>query len=992
MPSPSTQPSKIPVLTRSRSKQTTRQINPSVKAPNRIISPQQSAVNRLSLSVPNRGQVSEIPTSRVTLVSDSQSSVDLFSQDDRPNQIAEVEVSLSSTSTSPPTDTQSPSPHRVCTPSPTSILAGLASTSQAISARTPQPRVFRVPIQNPPSPRPIPTTTPSLNLDNTFPSVDHDYVQPLMSVNFVERPLSSSPSLPSIDNIFETHISLISHIPFGCRDQVADLFSIFMDKVTHEPTFLNFHILLSIPKLVLFSPLRRGKNSNRQWKSVILERVRRFHMGDYCSLWEDATANQSKLTRSQRKSQNSSQSSNSNAKRAERFARLGQYSKAIQALDSLGVAEDTDATFDALKSKHPHRPPPTLPPQPCPEPPAFSPEAVQSAVRSFFTDTAPGPSGLKANFLKDALSAPNANKRQRFLLSLTRFVNLLNNANVPESFRPYLFSANCHPLLKKDGGIRPVGVMEVFARLTSKCNANALSSELAEIFSPLQLGVKVQGGCEAVLHAVNQIFHSPLQSHQKATLLVDWKNAFNEIDRTRMLEEVRSRLPKLSSWAECVYGGPSNRYFRGRRFSCHTGANQGDPTAGFVFGLGLLPTIERVSRELPNLLANSWIHDDGVISGKTEDVSAAVTILEDESPSLGLTLNKSKCLVWVGKHDIHNPDPLGCNIPRTDPDGFLLLGSPIGSPQFMASKLNARIDKIENTIIKISQLEDPQLQYCLTRSTHSIVKFIYTIRTCDPLSIQPSLQRFDSIQSSALESILGASLTSEAIQQAALPVSKGGLGLKKAASHCFAAYLSSTIQTSCIVDRILPNFPHRRQVQEVLDDFLATSGPISDSTENDLKSLHPSHFSQSKLSHIIDTNIQNNLLTKASQISDSRSLARLRSLTLEHSSDYLNVIPSHTSGLSMLPQSFRHAILYRLGLPIYPTPDPRCPACGSQMDSYGDHTIVCATENERICRHDSLRDLIFETATHAGLFPKKEVRSLVPDSQKRPGDVYIPTW
>ena len=124
----------------------------------------------------------------------------------------------------------------------------------------------------------------------------------------------------------------------------------------------------------------------------------------------------------------------------------------------------------------------------------------------------------------------------------------------------------------------------------------------------------------------------------------------------------------------------------------------------------------------------------------------------------------------------------------------------------------------------------------------------------------------------------------------------------------------------------------------------------------------------------------------------SLSLARLRSLTLEHSSDYLNVIPSHTSGLSMLPQSFRHAILYRLGLPIYPTPDPRCPACGSQMDSYGDHTIVCATENERICRHDSLRDIIFETATHAGLFPKKEVRSLVPDSQKRPGDVYIPTW
>ena len=62
------------------------------------------------------------------------------------------------------------------------------------------------------------------------------------------------------------------------------------------------------------------------------------------------------------------------------------------------------------------------------------------------------------------------------------------------------------------------------------------------------------------------------------------------------------------------------------------------------------------------------------------------------------------------------------------------------------------------------------------------------------------------------------------------------------------------------------------------------------------------------------------------------------------------------------------------------------------MDQYGDHTITCATENERICRHDALRDIIFETANHAGLFPKKEARSLVPDSQRRPGDVYIPTW
>ena len=62
------------------------------------------------------------------------------------------------------------------------------------------------------------------------------------------------------------------------------------------------------------------------------------------------------------------------------------------------------------------------------------------------------------------------------------------------------------------------------------------------------------------------------------------------------------------------------------------------------------------------------------------------------------------------------------------------------------------------------------------------------------------------------------------------------------------------------------------------------------------------------------------------------------------------------------------------------------------MDSFGDHTVVCATENERICRHDALRDAIFDQANYAGLFPKREPRALIPDSQRRPGDIFIPHW
>ena len=365
-----------------------------------------------------------------------------------------------------------------------------------------------------------------------------------------------------------------------------------------------------------------------------------------------------------------------------------------------------------------------------------------------------------------------------------------------------------------------------------------------------------------------------------------------------MLEETRKRLPALSSWAEAAYGGSAYRYFRGRRFVCSTGTIQGDPVAGILFGIALLPTQERISREVPTLLANTWIHDDGTICGSIRDLPKVIKILEEESKPLGLTLCKHKCQVWVGDHDPTNTDLLGCGIPRAQSEGFNLLGSPIGTPKFMASTLNERIDRIEDTITnKLPLLEDPQLQLCLLCSTQALPKLVYSLRTCKTENINSALMRFDHLQKCALEEIIGAPLTSIAVAQASLPVSKGGLGLRKATLHSRAAYLSSSVQSKAIVDKILQAFPHRRPLQEALASFLATAGPLTPETEADLTTLQSNHFTQSKLSHHIDSNLQTTLLNRAIGDKDARTKARLQSLTLNHAGDYLNSVPSHFFGL-----------------------------------------------------------------------------------------------
>ena len=64
------------------------------------------------------------------------------------------------------------------------------------------------------------------------------------------------------------------------------------------------------------------------------------------------------------------------------------------------------------------------------------------------------------------------------------------------------------------------------------------------------------------------------------------------------------------------------------------------------------------------------------------------------------------------------------------------------------------------------------------------------------------------------------------LMQASLPVSNGGLAIKKVAWLSPAAFLSSTVQTKPIVDRILSNLQHQRSTEDLLLDFLTFAGPF----------------------------------------------------------------------------------------------------------------------------------------------------------------------
>ena len=231
-----------------------------------------------------------------------------------------------------------------------------------------------------------------------------------------------------------------------------------------------------------------------------------------------------------------------NIRRARSAVHDGQYTKAIQALTSEGLASPSNEVLNEMISKHPQVPPATLPAGPAPTPPTISESAVKKSFKSFPSGSAPGPSGLRPTHVREAMLCPSADRSGESLFGFNKICQsavLRPDATICPP--PFLWCLNC--LQEKEWRSSPNCCGEVLRRLVSKCLAQAVRSSALSVLAPLQLGVNVKGGCEAIIHAVSHLMNSP--SNQRWILLLDFTNTFNSVDRQAMFAEIR--IPSLSA-------------------------------------------------------------------------------------------------------------------------------------------------------------------------------------------------------------------------------------------------------------------------------------------------------------------------------------------------------------------------------------------------------------------------------------------------------------
>ncbi len=670
---------------------------------------------------------------------------------------------------------------------------------------------------------------------------------------------------------------------------------------------------------------------------------------------------------------------------------VGQYGKAVQALTSHGVANSNEATIKILRSKHPQGPPPQFPRDKLDTTVPFSvdKEEVFEALTSFPKGTACGRSGLRVSHLLEMSSSPN------FLHNLTSVVNIMAAGLAPHALAPLLASAPLAPLLKKDGGIRPVAIGEVLRRLVSKLALTKVRHKAATMLSPLQVGVGVPHGAEAIIHGLNRAIRDKDHITQDSTLvLVDLENAFNMVSRQAFIDAIYQYFPALTQWVLYTYGCEAVLFCGSEIISASCGVQQGDPLGPLLFCLVLQPLLQRLSKlnevDMPPPQVVSYLDDITILAPSLQSAKLCLQIIRDEGDALGLYISPKKSLLWQPsgslaeydlRHYFHGLAEPHCGL------GIPLLGGSITTDKDYASEVAlARVKKCEQSIHALRHLnDDPQVCLLLLRACMGMVKLNYCWRTTSPLFLDKASAVMTKVLQDALRRIVVNNVTKFGdfqLQLSSLPLRLGGLGITLPTDLLHYAYISSSRDSSALQSKIFPILcDNSESLQQFLQNYISCLSPSLKNkfTFSNVDQL-PLYNNQRLLAAFYFSSKHNILMGHPYlQRADYQQFVTqfkliLQSTSARHNtlaSQWLLAMPNPGLGQVMNADEFRAALGLRLLIP-FSKQLQACPNgnCGHTLDMFGYHALSCiSTNSQTFARHKVVQKALYDFAHVADYNP-----------------------
>jgi len=807
-------------------------------------------------------------------------------------------------------------------------------------------------------------------------------------------------------------VEIIKSVPFGARRRLAIEYSRLLNAVVQNPNIpLTYTELFLFPRAVLrplpWSTLSKLSRKKRRHAQLLFTLTNLDHWSAGGHQRDDLITSILNLPTSRPPRKNDTQEINQ--RRCESFARQnGQFRKAIQSLNSYGMAPDCPSTTNILRDLHPvGAEVTTLVDFPSGiEIDLNNDDEIADFVlilHSFDKGTASGRSGLSINHLIEFSSSQLA--VPELIKNLIAFSNLFLSGKALPSFAPYMSSGSLFPPFKKNGiHIRPIVCGEILRRIISKKCVKSVSLWTSKHFSPIQLGVGTSNGAETIIHSFNTFIRDYNSCDNETVIaLVDFVNAFNNINRQKILHEVLLHLPKIYGWVQYTYGCGAKLFSGSNIIMASTGVQQGDPLASLLFGLVIQPLLIHIKTNIDPSIKLAAFLDDVTMAGNACSIKQALNYLVSEGPSSGLFINfeRNKSILWSPRgfdQSLQFPEFFfSCD------EGVELLGSAVSeSPDFMAKIARKRVNKCCETLHRLLKIKDPQLCLMLLRACEGMTKLMYCWRTMPPdsirqLAIDFRLELFEALRTITVAQ--GPHFGNFQFDLCSLPIHASGLGI-----HCpldllsfaySASYLSSLRHQQHILDFTIPTnstisalvIPPLVIAQ--LDDFTNNTtidgNPIArqelfDKILNQgtqpIDHMLPHHNLQNFMARVFYDSKRSRLLSH-SYITAKEPRTQRRFLTILESnasfgaSSWLLALPNGGMQQRMTPLEFQAAISYRLLMPQF-SQQSKCfqNKCVSVMDIYGFHGLVC--RGHLLPRHNLVRDALFDLCLKAQFAPIKD--------------------
>ena len=306
---------------------------------------------------------------------------------------------------------------------------------------------------------------------------------------------------------------------------------------------------------------------------------------------------------------------------------------------------------------------------------AADPSWIAYEMRATDTGACPGPSGFASNAI--ALLATDTICVQAMALLIQHIMN----RTLPPALRTVLTTSTLVSLRKPHGdgsGRRPIAIGDVFCRMAARYVLRRVKYNAQRILHGIQFAVGEPDGCSQIVQSVQHLLeapprpttpppspHPPLASsalrnselpvdrtpRPLACLSIDITNAFNSINRRRMLETVYAHHELAACWrmVDFCYGRPSlllmpcdDTVSDDEAFiESQTGVRQGDPLSPVLFSLAVHPVFRAIAEHLKaGVFA---FMDDAHGVGYLEQCWMALQRLPDLLAPLDLTINLAKC-------------------------------------------------------------------------------------------------------------------------------------------------------------------------------------------------------------------------------------------------------------------------------------------------------------------------------------------------------------